>query len=97
MYRDVANWSLWDKGIKSVQLSGDFCVGTNGLMEMTDGLTLPFTLTECIEEKSFTTESKLGSAIVTFGHLLKEDNGEVTITHTVKIQGGEENQMNTVI
>lgn len=93
MYSGVDNWRLWDRGVKSVQLSGNFCVGTNGLMEMADGSTLPFTLTECIEEKSFTTESKLGSIVVTFGHLLENDNGEITITHTVTIEGGEENEM----
>ncbi len=96
MYSEVENWSLWDIGLKSVQLSGDFCIGTNGTMEMVDGSTLPFTLTECVEEKSFTTESRLGSLIVTFGHLLKEDKDKITITHTVTIVGGEENQMNGI-
>lgn len=93
MYSNVDNWRLWDGGVKSVQLSGNFCVGTNGLMEMVDGSTLPFTIIECIKERSFTTESKLDSIVVTFGHLLEKENGEIMITHTVTIEGGEENQM----
>ncbi|MDE7425123.1 MAG: hypothetical protein K2N51_15795 [Lachnospiraceae bacterium] len=93
LYSDVSNWNVWDKSIKSVKLSGNFCVGTNGLMEMADGQTLPFVLTECIDKKSFTTKSEIGSLIITFGHLLKEDENGVTITHTVTIDGGDENQM----
>ena len=62
-------------------------------MEMVHGSSLPIVLTECSDERSFTTESKLGPITVTFGHLLKEDANGVTITHTVTIEGGEENQM----
>lgn len=93
MYSDVSNWRIWDKSVKSVQLSGPFCVGTNGIMEMNDGMTLPIELTECTDTKSFTTKSQLGPITVTFGHLLQENANGVTITHTVTIEGGEENQM----
>lgn len=62
-------------------------------MEMADGMALPIELTECTDKKSFTTKSQLGPVTVTFGHLLQEDENGVTITHTVTIEGGEENQM----
>ena len=93
LYSDVSKWSLWDESVKSVQFSGSFCAGTHGVMEMVHGSSLPIVLTECSDERSFTTESKLGPITVTFGHLLKEDANGVTITHTVTIEGGEENQM----
>ncbi len=93
LYSDVSQWNLWDESVKSVQLSGPFCVGTYGVMEMTHGPNLPIVLTECSDKKSFTTKSELGPITVTFGHLLKEDTNGVTITHTVTIEGGEENQM----
>lgn len=93
LYSDVRNWSLWDQNVKSVSLSGVFCVGTHGIMEMTDGSTLPIVLTECTDKKSFTTKSQLGPITVAFGHLLKEDTNGVTIVHTVTMEGGEENQM----
>lgn len=93
MYSDVSNWSKWDKSVKSVQLSGAFCTGAHGVMEMADGMALPVELTECTDKKSFTTKSQLGPVTVTFGHLLQEDENGVTITHTVTIEGGEENQM----
>ncbi len=93
LYSDVQKWSLWDKSVKDVKLFGDFCVGTEGVMIMADGSSLPILLTECTTNKSFTTQSKLGSVIVTFGHLLKDDENGITITHTVTIKGGDENQM----
>ncbi|MBD5543409.1 MAG: hypothetical protein HDR01_03970 [Lachnospiraceae bacterium] len=92
-YSDVTKWGLWDKSVKSVQLSGPFSAGTQGIMEIADGSSLPIVLTECSDKKSFTTKSELGPIAVTFGHLLKEDENGVTITHTVTIEGGEENQM----
>lgn len=93
LYSDVNKWSLWDKSIKSVQLYGSFCTGTHGVMEMTDGSSLPVVLVECSDKKSFTTQSKLGPITVTFGHFLKEHGNDVTITHTVTLEGGEEKQM----
>ena len=44
MYSDVSNWSKWDKSVKSVQLSGAFCTGAHGVMEMADGMALPIEL-----------------------------------------------------
>lgn len=93
LYSDVTKWSSWDESVKSVQLSGPFCAGTHGVMEMAYGPNLPIELTECSEKRSFTTKSELGPITVTFGHILKEDANGVTITHTVTIEGGEENQM----
>ena len=93
LYSDVTKWSLWDESVKSVRLSGPFCAGTHGIMEMEYGPNLPIVLTECEDKRSFTTKSELGPITVTFGHLLKEDANGVTITHTVTIEGGEENQM----
>lgn len=93
LYSDVTKWSLWDESIRNCKLFGVFCTGTHGVMEMTNGENLPFVLTECVDQKSFTTQSELGSITVTFGHLLKENTDGVTITHTVTIEGGDENQM----
>lgn len=93
LYSDVSKWSLWDNSVKAVHLSGEFAVGASGVMEMTNGNTLPVTLTECTVNKSFVTKSELGSVTVTFGHFIKEEVDGVTLTHTVTIEGGEENQM----
>ncbi len=92
-YSDVNKWHLWDKGIKSVDLFGSFDTTANGVMNMLDGSALPFSITECTPNKSFTTQSKLGNIVVTFGHELKENGDTVTITHTVTIEGGNDMQM----
>lgn len=93
LYSDVNKWQLWDKGIKSVELFGDFGIGTSGVMNMVDGSALPFSIVECEAEKSFTTQSKLGNITVTFGHKLEENGDSVTVTHTVTIEGGNDIQM----
>ena len=92
-YSDVNKWHLWDKGIKSVDLFGVFDINTDGVMNMLDGSALPFSITECTPNKSFTTQSKLGNIVVTFGHELKEHGDTVTSTHTVTIDGGNDMQM----
>lgn len=93
LYSDVTKWSIWDKSVKSVQIFGEFTVGSSGVMEMSDGNKLPFSIIECEANKSFTTESKLGPITVIFGHVVEEKNDTITILHTVQISGGDENQM----
>ena len=93
LYSDVSKWKLWDRGIKSVELFGSFAVSANGVMNMADGSALPFCITECTPQKSFTTQSKLGNITVTFGHKIEENGDTVTVTHTVAIEGGNEIQM----
>lgn len=93
LYSDVSKWSLWDSGIKSVDLFGAFAVSANGVMNMADGSALPFSVTECTPQKSFTTQSKFGAITVTFGHEIKESGDTVTVKHTVTIDGGNEMQM----
>lgn len=93
LYSDVNKWQMWDKGIASVELFGKFAVSTSGVMNMADGAALPFSIVACEAEKSFTTQSKLGNIIVTFGHEIKENGELVTVTHTVTIEGGNDMQM----
>ena len=50
LYSDVTQWNLWDESVKSVQLSGPFCAGTYGVMEMTHGPNLPTVTIEGGEE-----------------------------------------------
>mgnify|MGYP001233536046 CR=1 FL=1 len=93
LYADVSKWKLWDKSVKDVQITGEFEVGASGFMEMPDGTKLPFTITNCEINKSFTSESKLGPVTVVFGHLLEKKDDIVTIIHTIQISGSDEKQM----
>jgi hypothetical protein len=76
-----------------VELSGAFAEGSQGVMEMMNGQKLPFSITESNPGRSFSTRSQMGSISISFGHMLQEVNGTVTITHTVTIDGGDEGQM----
>lgn len=93
LYADVSKWNLWDNSVSAVKLTDEFKTGAQGQMEMANHAILPFTITECTMNQSFTTSSKLGPVTVTFGHILSETKENVTITHTVTIEGGDEKQM----
>jgi hypothetical protein len=93
LYSDVSEWSMWDKGVKRVELAGAFVEGSQGIMEMMNGQKLPFTITESTPKRSFSTLSQIGAIRASFGHMLEEANGSVVITHSVTIEGGDEGQM----
>jgi hypothetical protein len=93
LYSDVSKWSAWDKGVKSVELSGAFTEGSQGVMEMVNGQKLPFSIRESNPGLSFSICSQMGPISISFDHILQEVNGTVTITHTVMIDGGDEQEM----
>lgn len=94
LYVDTASWSRWDKSVKAVRLAGPFAEGTQGVMEMQAGPSLPFRLSELVEGQSFTVTAALGPLTVSFGHLLQAEAAGLTITHSVEVQGEDERQVN---
>lgn len=94
LYADTNSWSQWDKGVKGVRLAGPFAEGTQGVMEMQAGPSLPFRLSELVEGQSFTVTAALGPLTVSFGHLLQAEAAGLTITHSVEVQGEDERQVN---
>ncbi len=94
LYEDVCRWSDWDIDVENVKLNGKFLAGTLGEMLMKNGQNLPFRIEEVTNLNCFTTSSSFGSIKVTFGHEITANNdGSNTITHTITIGGGNENQM----
>lgn len=93
LYVDTDSWSRWDKSVKAVRLAGPFAEGTQGVMEMQAGPSLPFRLSELVEGQSFTVTAALGPLTVSFGHLLQAEAAGLSVTHSVEVQGGEEAQM----
>lgn len=96
LYADTNSWSRWDKSVKAVRLAGPFAEGTQGVMEMQAGPSLPFRLSELVEGQSFTVTAALGPLTVSFGHLLQAEAAGLTITHSVEVQGGDEAQMGAI-
>ncbi len=94
LYSTVARWSRWDIEVESVSLEGSFVTGSSGVMKMKNGQFLPFILEQVEIGTSFISTSKLGDIVLSFGHTLKYNNdGSCTITHTVKIDGGDKSEM----
>ncbi len=94
LYCDVSCWKRWDIEVESVSLEGDFITGSNGMIKMKNGHFLPFKLDEVEVDKSFTTVSTLGSVVISFKHTIKSNNNDsCTITHTIKIDGEDEKQI----
>ena len=89
LYSDVSRWKEWDTEVENVLLNGEFVRGSNGVMEMKNGQSLPFVIDSVDTEKEFTTISCLGAITVSFFHTITE----TSITHIVTIEGGVEAQM----
>lgn len=89
LYSDVSRWKEWDTEVENVLLNGEFVQGSNGVMEMKNGQSLPFVIDSVDTEKEFTTISCLGAITVSFFHTITE----TSITHIVTIEGGVEAQM----
>lgn len=89
LYSDVSRWKEWDTEVENVLLNGEFVQGSNGVMGMKNGQSLPFVIDSVDTEKEFTTISCLGAITVSFFHTITE----TSITHIVTIEGGVEAQM----
>lgn len=89
LYSDVSRWKEWDTEVENVLLNGEFVQGSNGVMGMKNGQSLPFVIDSVDTEKEFTTISCLGAITVSFFHTITE----TSITHIVTIDGGVEAQM----
>jgi len=89
LYSNVSRWKEWDNDVENVVLHGNFATGSNGIMSMKNGQSLPFVIDSIDTEMEFTTSSHLGKITISFGHVITES----TITHTVIISGGADEQM----
>lgn len=87
-YRSTSTWQEWDDGVKSVSLSGPFQAGTTGTLTPSSGPKARITLSEVVEDRGFTTVTRLPGATMTFVHTLEDTHdGRTGITHTLTISG----------
>ena len=42
LYSNVSRWKEWDNDVENVVLHGNFATGSNGIMSMKNGQSLPF-------------------------------------------------------
>jgi len=88
VYRDVARWPLWDKGLALYRPDGPFATGTNGVLRPVGGPELPFTLVLVEEGHRFVDRTPVGPEAAIIGrHELVALATGTRITHTVEIDG----------
>lgn len=93
LYEEVDEWPRWDKSLSAAELSGKFAVGSEGVMRMMNGMSVPFTIVECSRAKSFSTKAQMGQISVTVQHSLEQKGNEVLVTHRLLLEGGEPEMM----
>ena len=87
LWKDVENWKLWDDSVEYSTLNGNFESGTKGILKSKNGPKSTFVLKDCVQLKSFTTQSSLPFGKMNFVHLILEQNNELEIIHRVEMNG----------
>lgn len=85
---DTATWSLWNAGVKSIQIDGDFVTGTHFAMELPDGDIIESKLLSVVERQHFIDESRLGETVVQVEHRIEAlTDNKSRVIYAVSVQG----------
>lgn len=87
LWADVNNWHRFNHGIKYARLEGDFVVGSSFVLGLLDDREVSLKLTEVTTDKSFTDVTKFPLAKMYGIHEIVQENGKITLTATIKIDG----------
>lgn len=87
LWQDTSAWPTWDESITAVEMNGPFEVGTAGTMHLTDGMAVPFTLTEITPGVGFADRSELPGLVLRFTHRVTPSAGGATVTLRVDVEG----------
>jgi hypothetical protein len=87
LWSNVNTWTTWDQGIEACSLEGEFISGTKGILTPRGAPALPFHMTDVKPLESFTDETELPGAKLTFHHFLTETPEGLKVTHQVTING----------
>ncbi|MDR2172522.1 MAG: hypothetical protein LBP59_20470 [Planctomycetaceae bacterium] len=90
LWIDVKNWNKWDDSVEYSSLNGNFENGTKGILKTLNGPKSSFIIIDCVENKSFTSRSKLPLCTMDFVHELVDENNVLKINHCIKIYGALE-------
>lgn len=97
LYTDLKTWKNWDDSLHTSSLEGDFILGAVGLLHPKGAPdAMPFRITAVEPERSFSNQTELPGARLTFFHRLEPVSDGTRITHLVEITGSAwENYGNT--
>ena len=87
IYKDVANWPVWDPETVSASIDGDFAVGTTGKIKPGKEPETKITWVEVTPNKSFTVECKLPLCKMQFIHEMTEDNDQTLVVNRIELTG----------
>lgn len=83
IYEDVGGRHIWDSDTKLATLDGPLRVGARGRLTPTKGQTVPMLVTQVVDNRSFTVESKIPLFRMLFDHELHPCEGGTEIVHRV--------------
>ncbi|MFE6167461.1 SRPBCC family protein [Viridibacillus arvi] len=89
LYRNISEWTKWDKDVIDVKLDGPFDKGVTGCMTLTGQEPFLFTLTEVKENEFFSNTTVLERAGIQldFHHRIERHKTKTKVTHSVVISG----------
>jgi carbon monoxide dehydrogenase subunit G len=87
LYQDVNNWPTWDPEIITSSIDGPFKTGMTGFLKPRSGPKSKFTLTEVVQDKSFTARTKLPLCSMYFEHELVPEPSGTKVLHRIVFKG----------
>lgn len=87
IYEDVSNWHTWDPDTKQAHLDGPMRIGARGKLTPAKGNTVPMLVTEVVQSRSFTVESKIPLFRMLFEHELTPSQAGTEVVHRVTFSG----------
>jgi hypothetical protein len=87
VYKQVADWPVWDAGTESSSIDGVFEVGTTGKIKPKGEPETAIEWIEMTDNKSFTVECKIPLCKMQFVHELGTDNDGTQVKNIVIFSG----------
>lgn len=87
LWSDVSNWNTWDHEIEYSEISGEFKVGTKGVLKPAGGPKTKFVITVCNPLQEFSDRSFLPLSTMDFVHTIREIPDGLEVSHEVRING----------
>ncbi len=85
---DVPNWTLWNPGVKSVQMDGNFATGTWFSMELPDGDVIRSKLIDVSAPQHFIDETWVGETLIEVEHSIEVmADDQYRVIYAVNSQG----------
>ena len=87
VWSDVKNWKTWDNQVEFSELSGPMSNGISGVLKPSGGPKTRFIVSDCIENKCFTSISSLPLCRMKFIHTIEDKEQRRVVTHRIEMVG----------